>query len=138
MHRPASSCSRTNSIAAGTLRYAAGQASVFDSPSVTLEGRYGSFVETISRQAFDNVLRTQPNGRLHIARAGALPREVARAVLEVRREHFVAGLQPDRARRDVHTRAGVRDEREAVGVGADIRAERRPGLGEEARKPGAR
>jgi HK97 family phage prohead protease len=38
-----------------------GHASVFNSPSVELQGRYGNFVETISHHAFDTVLRTQPD-----------------------------------------------------------------------------
>jgi phage head maturation protease len=38
-----------------------GHASVFNSPSVELQGRYGKFVETIQRHAFDEVLRTSPD-----------------------------------------------------------------------------
>ena len=50
----------------------------------------------------------------HVARARPLadvrPGEVARAVLEVRREHLVARLQLERPGRDVHPGGRVRHE----------------------------
>ena len=64
-------------------------------------------------------------------RAHALPREHARAVLEIRRQHLVARLQVERARGEVHARRRVLDEGQIVRTRADVRAECGAGLGEQ-------
>ena len=62
--------------------------------------------------------------RAHVAgarlRAHVLPREVARAVLQVGRQDLVTRLQVERARRHVHARRRVLDEGQVVRLRADV------------------
>jgi hypothetical protein len=66
----------------------------------------------------------QRDRRPDVARAGALtgplPREVTGAVLEVGREHLVAGPEVERTGSEVDAGRGVRDEGEVVGGAADV------------------
>src|SRR5581483_6666890 len=77
----------------------------------------------------------------HVAGAGAgapvLPGQVAGAVLEVGREHLVAGPKPQRARDDVDARRGVVDERQLLRPGAEEGGERRARLVEQPLEPAA-
>ena len=63
--------------------------------------------------------------------AHALPREHARAVLEVRRQDLVAGFQVERPSRHVHAGGGVLDEGQVVAPRADEGAELAPRLREQ-------
>ena len=69
-------------------------------------------------ELLDDVADRQRHLRSDVARARAradrLPRHVARAVLEARREHLVARLEVERSGCDVHPRGRVLDEREVV------------------------
>ncbi len=58
------------------------------------------------------------------APAGVAPDDCHRPVLVIGRQHLVAGPQLDRARRDVDAGGRVRNQDQAVGVGADGLAER--------------
>ncbi len=86
----------------------------------------------------DDLIRAadgEPHRHANITRAevfaDVLPREVERAVLEVRRQHFVAAGEAARPGCDVHARSRVGDEDEVVGIRADVRSERRAGVSKE-------
>ena len=66
------------------------------------------------------------------ARTGVLPHKIARAVLEVDREHFVAGSKFERPRHDVDCTCRVQHEDEIVRVRAHVRRERRARFREQA------
>jgi hypothetical protein len=74
-----------------------------------------------------------------VARAGVatdvIPHQIERAVLEVRAEHFFAGVEIERPRRDVHAGGCIRDENEIVRIGADVCTERSARLGEQPVQP---
>jgi hypothetical protein len=70
------------------------------------------------------VIVRQRDRRPDVARAGAsagpLPREVTGVVLEVGREHLVAGTEVERTGSEVDAGRGVLDEGEVAGEAADV------------------
>jgi len=67
--------------------------------------------------------------------AHVIPREIERAVLEIRAQHFVARLQVERPRCDVDTRGHVRNEDKVVRISRNVCGERSARVGKQSVEP---